>query len=332
MDDVIQILTLFVEGVVDAVSVHRTFEVLVNCQPVAVTTGKILVCNLVVLLGSLCIYEYGITPAIATLQPESVAFGDMGKFIFDFSLFALYYIWWVVPIFIFCYISSMSMYQDLGDAMYLHVKKLEQRVIKKDPAESLFGLLVWIFMFVQMQLLTNLVPFLTPLLISSSESLLNASSTSCVPVLASVAHTLILTASVALQGLGVLMMSLLYGWYGFDPQWIAVGLNPVKRFQILEARWPYYIGYGAPYVVMAKSCSFFWGYGLFLGLFPFCIMLALKSRAEQMEAKALKSKKKQVPSMPFFSSAKTLTLWVLKTIDSSKCTAAQNAIAKHKEE
>jgi hypothetical protein len=45
------------------------------------------------------------------------------------------------------------------------------------------------------------------------------------------------------------------------------------RLAIIERHWAYFFGFGLPYVLMLRYTSFFVGYGLFLALFPFCIMM-----------------------------------------------------------
>ena len=36
---------------------------------------------------------------------------------------------------------------------------------------------------------------------------------------------------------------------------------------------PPYVGFGIPYTLLVKNVSFFVGYGSYMALFPFCIML-----------------------------------------------------------
>jgi hypothetical protein len=41
----------------------------------------------------------------------------------------------------------------------------------------------------------------------------------------------------------------------------------------METHWSYFFGFGLPYTILMRSTSFFVGYGVFLALFPFCIIL-----------------------------------------------------------
>ena len=54
---------------------------------------------------------------------------------------------------------------------------------------------------------------------------------------------------------------------------ISSGADPDTRFSRVEKFWPYFLGFGLPYLLLMKLTDFYVGYGLFLALFPFCIML-----------------------------------------------------------
>lgn len=139
----------------------------------------------------------------------------------------------------------------------------------------------------------------------------------------------------AIKFAGLVVMCLLYGWYGFDPRWIAAGLDVNQRFTILEKHWAYFVGFGIPYVLLVRNTTFFWGYGVFLAVFPFCILLGAlsdytKPYTENREA--------DMP-LPFFQLAKSFSLSMLKfvktdqprqkmSLDSGK--KQKSAKAKHK--
>ena len=106
--------------------------------------------------------------------------------------------------------------------------------------------------------------------------------------------------------LGWVLMSVMYGWYAFDAHWITANVDPDTRFKIIEKHWAYFLGnekthprtsihtlcystltlpnvfepsspppsgFGFPYTLLVKHVSFFVGYGSYMALFPFCIML-----------------------------------------------------------
>lgn len=131
---------------------------------------------------------------------------------------------------------------------------------------------------------------------------------------------------------------------GSLPQWIAADVDPDRRCGIMEKHWAYFIGFGFPYVVVLKNTSFFVGFGTFLALFPFCIILGSvtdftlpyrqlkgsisaekgeegeKEKEMGEEGQKVKTQERQkgfvaVP-LPLFSLAKNWTLQTLKLIDS----------------
>jgi hypothetical protein len=93
---------------------------------------------------------------------------------------------------------------------------------------------------------------------------------------------------------------------------ISSGVSPVERFDQIEMHWSYFLGFGAPYVLLVKSFSFFVGYGLFLSLFPFCILLGGIS-----DYKAAYEQQTEVPPRaPLFRYTLKLTKELLRYVNS----------------
>ena len=129
--------------------------------------------------------------------------------------------------------------------------------------------------FIQVQVLNNLTPIISSnvkkfleyvfINITPEHLILYATHTTSHTIIDISHHMGIFT--------GIVLGCALYGWYGFDPYWIATGLDPDERFTIMETHWAYFVGFGLPYVLLGRNTTFFVGYGIFLALFPFCIML-----------------------------------------------------------
>jgi hypothetical protein len=116
---VVAIVNTFVVGVKDSLSFHKTIPVLVNCQPVAYFTGQVLAANILLLVGSVLIFNKGISPAIAYMTAGE----HQGNFsMASHVAYAFYHANWIVPILILCYVVSMTWYQELADAAYRHLK------------------------------------------------------------------------------------------------------------------------------------------------------------------------------------------------------------------
>ena len=80
--------------------------------------------------------------------------------------------------------------------------------------------------------------------------------------------------SLGFRSVGFIMASIFYGWYGFDASWSCEGLKPDDRYRLVERHWAYLLGFGLPYAIMIKSTDFFLGYGLYLLMYPLCIISA----------------------------------------------------------
>jgi hypothetical protein len=85
-------------------------------------------------------------------------------------------------------------------------------------------------------------------------------------------------------------------------------VDPDSRFGIIEKHWCYFLGFGAPYTLLNKTTSLFVGYGLFLALFPFCIMLGGMSDYTA----PYKAQQTTVPPLRIFWLAQRWTLSILR--------------------
>lgn len=327
---------VFFTGVADSLSIHRILPLVVNDSAISLVTAKILVTNCFLLIGSIFLFQRGIVPII------NIVHNDIGnsavKSITDTFIWFLYEVLWLLPICILCYVCSTVWYQELANHSYKYVKGLpKDSSILKSAGHVIYGTLIWFFTFLQVQLLTIVVPLIfssiQPYLdlfcsrIESNYPLFFAFSSPFRRLL----FTSVWSVSYLLQFCGFAMMCMLYGWYAFDPQWIAVGTDPDTRCGLMERHWAYFIGFGFPYVVLIKSTSFFVGFGAFLAIFPLCIMLGSVSdfqlpyrNRDNKESNAKKGdetgdvKNEQQPMiLPVFALSKKWTLACLKAINRS---------------
>jgi len=227
----------------------------------------------------------------------------------DQALWILYQFLWLLPICLLCYGCSMAWYQDLADNTYKYLRGVPKSAsLTKSVGNALYGTLVWASAFLQVKLLTGLAPYVlsqikhgTELFFLGASMASNESAATEAARLAAMGGKLSAEAAGAelskkfssgmTQGFqhavllwiegankcaciaGLCLLCLMYGWYGYDPKWIASGLDPDQRFGILERHWAYFVGFGCPYVLLGETTTFFVGYGTFLALFPFCILL-----------------------------------------------------------
>ena len=111
-------LTIFFSGVLDSLSFHRTFPLLIKSKVLAGTTFKVIAANSFLLLGSLLLFHKAITPGIAYMTQQSGSAGAISDIITG-----LFYTLFVVPIYLLCYSTSMVGYQTLADEMYQSKKQ-----------------------------------------------------------------------------------------------------------------------------------------------------------------------------------------------------------------
>ena len=128
--------------------------------------------------------------------------------------------------------------------------------------------------------------------------------------------------------LGLVFGSVVYGWYGFDLVWIADGQQPEKRFTSVEEHWVYFFGFGLPYFLLSKCTSFFMGYGIYLMIYPFTIMLGAVSDFRQH---ASKGENQDIVVFHVFQIAQNLSLRTIKSIDKYMRPAAHIAKIKKKD-
>lgn len=309
MNHITSNVVLFLDGIIDSLSFHRTIPMLVACKGARNVTFKVLASNTILLLGSLMIYYKGIIPTVDFMSSNSLLSSTTNNLL-SHLIYLTYHILWVIPIYIICYTSSTAWYQELADHVYKHVNGVPKVKGLKDAAtEGTYATLAWLMIFAQVQLFNNL----TPVISSYLKSLLTyifASTTAEHIIFHSThlsTHAIIDVSNYLGQFIGIFLSCALYGWYGFDPYWIATGIDPDERFHIMETHWAYFVGFGLPYVLLGRFTTFFVGYGIFLALFPFCIMLGCILDYNQ----PYKKQKETIKPLPIYKPAKLWTLYAL---------------------
>lgn len=183
--------------------------------------------------------------------------------------------------------------------------------IKSTIISSLYSFLVWLFAFLELQLVSLLLPsfcdkfsFMVSKLVSPHLS----------------APIFLLTWG--LKVVGFIMASIFYGWYGFDATWLCEGYTPDDRYRLVERHWAYLLGFGLPYTIVIKSTDFFLGYGLYLLLYPLCIISACvvdikkRTKVEEDENRSDKGfKSHEIFSIPLFDLPQFVTSAFLGGID-----------------
>lgn len=306
-------VNVFVYAIVDSFSIHLVLPVLLDNRAAALLTGQILLTNMVLLVGSVTVFNRGIGPLLGYV--ESVV-EDVVKHDVTFSdqlIWLVYSGLWLVPICALCWTLSTAWYQELVDSVYK--KRANKTELSKSVGNSIYGGLVWLYTFIQTNILTTLIPMTASQMNNLAEMFFFGLEMDYKLVAVRTAITIflkVITTTSTVMGLA--MTAFMYGWYGFDPQWIASDVSPDLRFTIMENHFAYFLGFGFPYMVLNKTTSFFTGFGGYLALFPFCVLLGAVLDYHKPYAKyrvAVGESDDMAVSVPVFYLAKQ---WALKTI------------------
>jgi len=284
---------VFGSGVIDSLSFHKTLKFLVNSNEIATDVVQCILANGVLLLGSVFLFHKGLAPVTKLLRQELVNEVDHTEIpgiasLTELSVWSFYHVLWVFPVWVLCYVCSYSWYQSIAHNCY----RLQNGSAKEIQAQralvtGVYATLVWGCAYLQTLLFDKLLPFMLSHLARMATFLATSSH---LPLGRELFETLVEftvafplhVLSVASRAIGLILMSIIYGWYGFDMIWTADGKEPYTRYSRVEKHWLYFLGFGCPYVILFKSSSFFVGYGIYLLLFPFTIMLS--SLSNQREA------------------------------------------------
>lgn len=313
----------FCAGVKDTFSLHRTAQFVVNSSSVRQEVGMTFMANGFLLLGSVFLYKYFIEP-VADMMSEFTGSSSAESRLTGVSVWSFYHLLWVVPVWGLCYVVSLGCYQTISDDVFrIQVDNERKNVngtscllretsnnsdVKRTISGTIYATIVWAYIFAQMRVIDSIFPFI----LSHTAQLIDIGVNFAVssPSLASlssyvVTYPLMFT-SAMMRVFGLLFAGVVYGWYGFDMVWISGGLQPSQRFRLVEENWAYFCGFGLPYAVLLKSTSFFLGYGLYLMLFPFTLMLGAVSDFRLHS---------NIPSLDMFGPAQRLALSTVKLID-----------------
>ena len=157
METITQIANIFSAGIGDIFSIHKIITILINNRDVLMETIRILGSNFAMLLGSIATFRMIISPSISSIQ------GTLGVDEEEFQLISTcFHLLWVVPIYILCYMSSLAWYQNLADLTYKHVHGGAPKTasIKVALTQTVYSTLVWLFIFIEVQIVTIVLPLI----------------------------------------------------------------------------------------------------------------------------------------------------------------------------
>lgn len=288
---------VFAKGVFDSLSIHKTLKFLVNSTAIAQDVAQCILANGVLLLGSIFLFHKAVMPLTSFLREEiaesEISDSETLSSIADVSVWSFYHVLWILPIWLLCYACSYGWYQSIALNSYQMQRGTPKDIgVQKTVTTGVYATVVWALAFIQIIVFDKVLPLIISSTVQVVLILLKSVDTPLgIDFFTSIIGTSVVfplnLLGLASQVFGICLMGVMYGWYGFDMIWASDGLDPSKRYSILERHWLYFLGFGMPYVVLVKFTSFFVGYGVYLLLFPFTILISAVSSYKEAHEEAL---------------------------------------------
>lgn len=104
IDQVSTQLNIFACGLIDSLSIHKTFPLLISNKEIAYLTFKIFGANTCLVLGTIYLYHNAILPGLSVLRNYMV--DGQNNFVEIPGMQTLFYSFMVVPVYLLCYSCS----------------------------------------------------------------------------------------------------------------------------------------------------------------------------------------------------------------------------------
>jgi len=105
----------------------------------------------------------------------------------------------------------------------------------------------------------------------------------------------------------------LMAYYSFEYRWQYLGYSTLDRIYEIETNWPYYLGFGAPYCIIAALCPQFIDWGVLAFIFPLSILTSI--RASPVRTSDTRRNIVSVVRLPIFALPQAVTRFVLESTD-----------------
>ena len=174
----------------------------------------------------------------------------------------------LIPVLAVCSKATNRWYQKLSDCIFVEVKKLDADVLVKPQAkgETNYCDTMSLISTVYTNILVGLVPLVIDLVEHGLTNTLGL-------VMPRTVHLLIDLLRKYATYTGLLYQSMLYSWLPYNFHWITAGLGAGTRFDVVERRWEYFLGFGLPVVLFMRA--FTWmplSFGVYFLFMPFMVV------------------------------------------------------------
>ena len=250
-------LRLLFTGLADTLSVWKSFPFFLRCPGVTKNSVLILLANASLFSSLYAIVHMVVTPVTAYLDANAVTNVLQAQGL----LWLLLPMLWLLPLLLFSVGQGNVWYGDLADSVYRYRHQLHpEEELKKEGSDGTYALLVWLVTLIEINTLPSAL----------GERL----------VAAATPYGLVQYAEYyaeALWLLGALAHCVVFAQYSFEIAWLSSGVGADERYKALERRWEYFVGFGLPYVVVARCAAFFPGYAFYMATYPVALTLACAS-------------------------------------------------------
>jgi len=280
-------LESYIQGLLDAVSLHRAYSAFAKSSEILVATAKLMATNLVLILGSELLLTRGLLPLshaygawLYAAAGSSYELSDSWlEATVDLSIKLLYYVTWLAPIWGLVWTTNLSAYSEIASKAYtLGGNKPVAQKIEEVAQETMYHKIFFVVLLLQ-KYAVQLVPFVG-------------------------------------RYAGFAFSLLLASLYAFEYAWSMQGVPISKRLSYIEHNWAYFAGFGTPTVMATFFLPLFVSLAVYASIFPFCILLATNSAAiTSAHAAHQRCLRVDVPKLPAFQPTYTGVNRVLRWVE-----------------
>lgn len=224
---------------------------LVQSRTLFTKTAQCFVLNGFIVLGSIALKTYVVTPLVTWLVPSDSDI-PYARNILP-TIHVLYNVFWLYPVIVLCIALNIVTYQKIALASHaLHYRQKSNQTFDwsriVDQLGSQAYRVIMCFVFFLLTLAVRVIPFVGPYL--------------------------------SLMG-----TSWLYAFYCFEYSWTLRGWNLSQQIDFFEKRLPFFLGFGFPCALLAHALPFALGTAIEALAFPLCVILATIAPSQLMEHK-----------------------------------------------
>lgn len=272
LQDAVTSVYLMVGGVRDGVCVWKQVPWIISDSRVSSIFTWILMASLGMVLALWLLLDKVVDP-LTSCMPDILSAYVMGskdrdEVDLEMSWKALMNLALLMPVLSICSKATNKWYQKLSDCVFIAAKKLDadRIVTPQTPGDTNYC----DTMSLVSTIYTNIIVALLPLIIDMIDYVLTKTLGLVLP---RTMHLLIDLARKFITYMGLFYQCLLYGWLPYNFHWITAGVGPGTRFDIVERRWEYFVGFGLPVVLCMRALTWMpLSFGAYFLFMPFMVV------------------------------------------------------------